>query len=996
MSGALRTSRGGRVDRARPVSFTFDGKAYAGLAGDTLATALIANGVHLMGRSFKYHRPRGAISLGSDEPNALVSVDAGRGRVTPNLRATQVELYEGLTARSQNAWPSLEWDAMALNGLFSPLFASGFYYKTFMQPRGAWEKLYEPVIRRAAGLGLAPTEPDADRYAFEIRHCEVAVVGAGPAGLAAALSAARAGVRVVLFDEQAELGGSLLGDVDTTIDGKSASDWLAHALAELAASARVTLLPRTQVFGYYAQNFLAAEQRLTDHLAAPDPRLARERLWQVRARQVVLATGAHERPLVFPDNDRPGIMLAESARLLATRFGVRPGRRIVVATSHDGAYRAALDLAAAGCEIAAIVDSRAEANGPLPEAARKAGLRVETQAAILGSKGGLRVTHALIARLWGDGRPGRPEPIACDFIAMSGGWTPSLHLFSQSRGKLVFDEAAQTFLPGAPAQAQCSVGACHGVFDLASALAEGARAGAEAAGAAPGEASRVEGTLPATGGTLGVVAPMADSALSKAFVDFQNDVTARDIRLAAREGMRSIEHIKRYTTTGMATDQGKSSNMNALAIAAEALAKPIVEVGLTTFRPPYTPVTFGVFAGLSKHGMFDPVRETPMHSWFAAKGAAFEEAGLWKRTSRVPLPGESHRETVAREVRTTREKAGIMDASTLGKIEVVGPDAAEFLNRLYVNSYTKLGVGRCRYGLMLNEMGFVYDDGVVMRLAEDRFHLTTTTGGAAHVFATMEDYLQTEWPDLKARFASITEQYATIAVNGPLAREILTPLVTGVDLSHGAFPHMSVREGFICGAPTRLARVSFTGEIGFEVNVPSDYGLEVLEAVWAEGEKRGACAYGLDALHLLRAEKGFIIVGQDTDGTVTPDDLGMGKMVGMAKSDFVGKRSLGLADLKRSGRKQLVGLLSEDAQFVADEGAQIVADAQPARGARSLGHVTSSYMSPTLGRSFAMALVNDGRARLGQTLYATTMDAPRAMKVVEPMFYDREGKRLDA
>ena len=996
MTGAYRTARGGRVDRAKMLGFTFDGKPYKGLAGDTLATALLAHGVHLMGRSFKYHRPRGPISMGSDEPNALVTLDAGPGRVTPNLRATQIELYEGLKATSQNAWPSLRRDAMAAAGALSAFLPAGFYYKTFMQPLGAWENLYEPILRRAAGLGVAPTASDPDHYAFEYKHCEVAVVGAGPAGLAAALAAARAGVRVVLFDEQAELGGSLLGDTQARIDGRSTASWAAAAIAELRASPRVTLLPRTQVFGYYAQNFLAAQQRLTDHIAQPDPRAPRERLWQVRAKRVILATGAHERPLVFPDNDRPGIMLADSARVLATRYGVSPGLKIVVAASHDGAYRTALDLADIGCQIALIADSRARADGPLAEAARRAGLRVETNTVLVGSKGRLRVNAALVAKLWSDGSPGTPEGVPCDVIAMSGGWTPSVHLFSQSRGKLEFDEATRTFLPGAPAEAQASVGACRGMFDLGPALADGFKAGAEAAGVRPGPPPRVADALPAFGGSLGIVAPMADARLSKAFVDFQNDVSARDIRLATREGMRSIEHIKRYTTTGMATDQGKSSNMNALDIAAESLGKQIAEVGLTTFRPPYTPVTFGVFGGLSRKLLFDPTRETPAHPWFAAKGAIFEEAGLWKRASRVPLAGETKEVTIRRECLTTRAKAGIMDASTLGKIEVVGPDAAEFLNRLYINSFSKLAVGRCRYGLMLNEMGYVYDDGVVMRLSEDRFHITTTSSGAAHVFALMEDYLQTEWTELKARFTSITEHYATIAINGPRARDILAPLVTGVDLSHSAFPHMSVREGYIRGVPTRLARVSFTGEMGFEVNVPSDYGLGVMEAIWAEGEKHGACAYGLDALLILRAEKGFIVVGQETDGTVTPDDLGMGKMVAMSKPDFIGKRSLSLPDLKRASRKQLVGLLSEDPTFTPDEGAQIVGTPAPAPGAPAHGHVTSSYMSPTLGRSFSLGLVIDGRARMGDTLYAMTTGAARPVKIVEPVFYDKEGARLDA
>ena len=509
MSGRFRAQAGGRIDRARELSFTFDGKLYRGLAGDTLASALIANGVHLMGRSFKYHRPRGVLSMGSDEPNALVTLDAGPGRITPNLRATQIELYEGLKASSQNAWPSLAFDAMAVNGSLSAFFPAGFYYKTFMAPLGAWEKFYEPVIRRAAGLGVAPKDVDPDGYAFEHRHCEVAVVGAGPAGLAAALAAARAGVRVILFDEQAEFGGSLLSETEATIDGRSAGDWVAAAVAELAASPRVTLLPRTQVFGYYAQNFLAAQQRLTDHLPNPDPRSPRERLWQVRAKHVVLATGAHERPLIFPDNDRPGIMLAAAARSLVTRYGVKPGGRIVVATSHDGAYQAALDLAKAGCEIALIADLRPEASGPLPMAARAAGLRVETHAAVVGTRGQTRVTHALVAKLWSDGRPGKPDVVACDVIAMSGGWTPSVHLFSQSRGKLVFDETTKTFLPGTAARMQslANVGACGGQFDLARAMSEGALEGARAAGAAPSPAPRVEG--------VSVESPRADLQLGR-------------------------------------------------------------------------------------------------------------------------------------------------------------------------------------------------------------------------------------------------------------------------------------------------------------------------------------------------------------------------------------------------------------------------------------------------------------------------------------------------
>jgi len=994
--GAFRLSRGGRVDRGRPLRFTFDGKAYVGCAGDTLASALIANGVHLVARSFKYHRPRGLLSLGSDEPNALVAIDAGKGRFAPNGNAAQIELTEGLRASSQNAWPSLEWDALCLNGLFSAFMPAGFYYKTFMRPAGAWASLYEPFIRRAAGIGRAPREADPDHYAFEYAHCDVAVVGAGPAGLAAALAASRTGARVMVFDEQSEFGGSLLAETRASIDGAAAADWLAAALAELAAAPRITMLPRTRVFGCYAQNFLGCQQRLTDHLADPDPRLPRERLWQVRARRVVLATGAHERPLVFADNDRPGIMLAEAARALATRYGAKPGTRIVVATAHDSAYRAALDLAEAGCEIAAIVDLRAEAEGPLPEVARRVGLRVETNAAILGSYGGRRVTHAIVAKRWADGTPGRGEPIACDVIAMSGGWTPNVSLHSQARGGLVFDEATQSFLPDGGVEDPRSAGACRGVFDLSAVLADGAKAGAFAAGAPSPPARRVEGALAVKGGALGLVAAMSEAGRARAFVDFQNDVTARDIQLAAREGMRSIEHIKRYTTMGMATDQGKIGAMNALAIAAEGLGRGVAEVGLTTFRPPYAPATFATFAGLARGDLYDPIRETALHAWSARQGAKFEDAGLWKRASYFAKNGESPEEAVRRECLATRASAGIMDASTLGKIEVVGPDAVEFLERLYVNAFAKLAVGRCRYALMLSEDGAIADDGVVMRLAADRFHVTTTTSGAARVFATMEDYAQTQWRDLKVWFASITEQFATIAINGPDARAILAPLVEGIDLAAAAFPHMSVREGLICGAPTRLARVSYTGELGFEVNIAADFGESVAEAIWAEGQRRGAVLYGLETLHVLRAEKGFIVVGHDTDGAATPDDVGMGRMVALAKPDFIGKRSLRLPELKREGRKQLVGLLPLDPNFRIEEGAQIVAEAAPPIGTPALGWVSSSYMSATLGRSFALGLVANGCARLGATLFATTRQGTAPVELVEPIFYDREGQRLAA
>ncbi len=1001
MSQGLRTVSGGRINRARPVRFTFDGRELSGLEGDTLASALLANGVHLVGRSFKYHRPRGVLTAGPEEPNALVAIRRDAARVTPNLRATEVELYEGLEAHSQNRWPSLGFDTGAINNLLAPFIPAGFYYKTFMWPRRAWQWLYEPRIRAATGLGLAPEHPDPDSYSNRFAHCDVLVVGAGPAGLAAAQSAAARGARVILCDEQPELGGSLLGEADPGASlGENGRDWLADTIRGLLANPRVTVLTRTTAFGYFPHNLIGLEQRLSDHLAQPDCRQPRERQWQVRARQVVLATGAIERPLVFPGNDRPGVMLAGAVRTYLNRYGVLAGRRAVLITTHDEAYRSALDLKRAGATVT-IVDARNGASGELAETARREGLAVHTATTVIGTRGRLRVRSIRIQRLDAHGQArGATERIDCDLVLMSGGYTPSVHLFSQSRGKLAWSEGLHAFLPAeSPEKVRCA-GACRGVFSAAAARGDGESAGARAARDAgltvdivigepqPAQSSgtAAAGDLPQPGG-----APPA-----KAFVDWQNDVTSRDLLLAAREGFRSIEHVKRYTTTGMATDQGKTSNLNALAIVARQLGKSIPEVGLTTFRMPYTPVTFGSFAGYTRGELFDPIRTTPIHDWAARQGAVFEDVGLWKRARYFPRNGESMHAAVARECQAVRSGCGLFDASTLGKIEVVGKDAVTFMNRLYVNGWTNLAVGRCRYGILLRDDGFIYDDGVVARIAEDRFHVTTTTGGAARVLAMMEDYLQTEWTDLSVWLTSTSEQWSVIALQGPRARQVLEALVQEVDLSAAALPHMGAATGRICGIPMRLFRVSFTGELGFEINVPADHGLAVWEAIHAAGEPHGITPYGTETMHVLRAEKGFVIVGQDTDGTVTPDDAGLTWAIGKQKPDFVGKRALERPAMHSPERKQLVGLLTAQPHVVLEEGAQIVLDARTTPPTRPIGHVTSSYYSATLGRSIALALVRAGRSRMGQTLYVPMPGEDLAVQVTSPVFYDPKGSRLNA
>jgi sarcosine oxidase subunit alpha len=993
-----RLDRGGRIDRRQPLRFTFDGAGYEGYAGDTLASALLANGVHLVGRSFKYHRPRGIVAAGAEEPNALVQLGQG-ARTEPNVRATQVELYDNLSAASQNCWPSVRFDLWALNGILGPLFPAGFYYKTFMWPQSWWRRVYERLIRRAAGLGRAPAAPDPDRYEHMHAHCDVLVVGAGPAGLMAALAAGRSGARVILVDEQPELGGALLSE---PIDHPAAA-WLRSVAAELETCAELRVLTRTTAFGYYDHNFLGLLERVTDHLpAGAAPHLPRQRLWKVRARQVVLATGALERPLIFAENDRTGVLLASAARTYVNRYAVKPGRRAVVFTNNDSAYRTALDLLRAGVGVS-VIEARADPQGSLPAEARAAGISVLAGHAIIGTKGRHRVASVQVRRLndSGDQVEGPVDTIPCDLLCVSGGWNPTIHLQSQSRATPRYDDARALFLPGEPRQPERSAGACSGAFALRACLEQGACAGRDAAAAVGFTAElpalpELDEPEEAPARTMWLVPSGRPLQRSKMFVDLQNDVTAADLRLALGEGYRSIEHVKRYTTTGMGTDQGKTANVNALGIVAEITGQSVADLGVTTFRPPYTPITFGAVAGRNCGAMLDPVRRTPMHGWHEAHGAVFEDVGQWKRPWYYPGAGEDMAAAVAREVRATRAGIGILDASTLGKIDLQGPDAAALLNRVYTNAWGQLPIGRCRYGLMLGEDGMVFDDGVTTRLGEHHYLMSTTSGGAARVLAWLEEWLQTEWPELEVYCASVTEQWAMIAVSGPDARKLLGELAEDIDLAPDTFPHLSVREGNVRGVPARVFRISFTGELGFEIQVPASYGLAVWEACIEAGAKYGITPFGTEAMHVLRAEKGYIITGQDTDGTVTPDDLGMHWIVAQQKADFIGKRSLSRAEVQRPGRKQLIGLLPELANELLEEGAQLVADPHQPIPMAMIGHVTSSYMSPSLGRSFALALVKDGRACIGERLYVPMLDRTIAVTVTEPVFVDQEGARLRA
>lgn len=994
----FRLTHGGRIDRARRLRFAFDGRRYEGFAGDTLASALIANGRHLTGRSFKYRRPRGVLTAGSEEPSALVQLGEG-ARAEPNLRATQIELYDGLTASGINAWPSASFDLGAWTGMLAPLFPAGFYYKTFLWPASFWKALYEPAIRRMAGLGRAPDGPDPDRYDKTHVHCDVLVAGGGPSGIAAALAAGETGARVVLMDERPALGGALLG-LGYGIDGRDGADWAADAHARLAAMPETRVLTRTTLFGYYDNNSLAALERRTDHLGPRAPAgIARQRLWHVKARRVVLATGAHERPLVFADNDRPGIMLASAAQLYVNHYAALPGRRAVLFTNNDAAYEAARDLARAGVAIGAVVDCRPAPTAPLADALREAGAALYAHAVVAATHGAKRVRAVTVKGLEAGGPARR---VACDCVLVSGGWDPAVHLFRQSGGGLAFEEARGVFLPGAPVQPVEVAGAAAGRFALAACLEEGAAAGARAAREAGFGAGRAPERPPVDAPAAGAVMPFwlapglrpAGHGKAKHMVDHQDDVTVQDIRLAAREGFRSVEHVKRYTTIGMGTDQGKTANVNGLALLADALGKPLSEVGTTTARPPYTPVAFGALAGRDCGELMDPVRRTAMHAWHEAAGAVFENVGQWRRPWWYPRAGEDKRAAVARECRAVREAAGLLDASTLGKIDVQGPDAAAFLDRLYTNTMSTLPVGRVRYGLMCRDDGMVFDDGTAARLGEGHYLVTTTTGNAALVLEWLEEWLQTEWPELRVYCTSVTEQWATLALAGPKARAILAAVAPDMAVDAASFPFMRVAHGVVAGVPARVFRISFSGELGFEINVPWHHGLSVWEAVTAAGEPYDLAPYGTEAMHVLRAERGFVIVGQETDGTTTPQDLGMGRLVSGKKADFLGKRAWERADTRRADRKQLVGILTEDPQAVLPEGAQLV-EAPGRPPVPMIGHVTSSYASPTLGRSIALALVRGGRARIGQTVHAALAEGALACTVSAPVFYDPEGARRD-
>ncbi|MCH9756240.1 MAG: sarcosine oxidase subunit alpha family protein [Gammaproteobacteria bacterium] len=952
MSGATRLPAGGVIDRTQPLQFVFNGRQYTGFKGDTLASALLANGIHWVGRSFKTHRPRGIMSADITEPHAIVQLEKGSPNSKPNMLATEIQLFDGLRANSVNVWPSLKWDTTAINQYFSKYLIAGFYYKTFMWPKSFWKKVYEPLIRRKAGLGICEKNTDSQTYNRMDTHCDLLIVGTGPAGLAAAEAASQSDETIILADENPELGSSLIGTPKY--------DWGQKVIHHLSHQKNVTLLKNSTIFGYHESNYICGRQHLPNG----------ERTWHIHAKRVILATGAHERPLTFYHNDLPGIMLASAANRYLLQYGVTCGQKIVFFTNNDSVYDIARNLLAHKINVLAIIDSRTDA----PDT--KLNIPIYQNTLVAHATGKTHIKSVTLST---------GETIKCDLLLVSGGFNPAVHLFSQSGGTLEYCDTRSCFVPLSTPQAASSAGACNGIFDIEGCILNGQKAALKQ--------SFLPSQTPNISAIWRISSGQKKDTFKQHIVDFAEDVSVADIQLAVREGFNSVEHIKRYTTAGMGIDQGKISNVNVIGLLSETWGKPIPDVGTTTFRAPYTPITFGALAGAERGNLLDPIRTTTLHEKHIQHGAKFEDVGQWKRPWYYPATGETMQDTLNRECLAVHQSVGMLDASTLGKIDIQGKDAGQFLDLIYTNLFSTLKVGACRYGVMCLEDGMVFDDGITARLDETHYYMTTTTSGAAEVLDWMEFWLQTQYPNLEVFLTSLTEQYGSIVVSGPNARKVLQSICPHHPFDNDAFPFMQMKETTIEDIPVRLLRISFTGELSFEIHYPAHSGPKIWDLVYTAGKPYHITPYGTETMHILRAEKGFIIVGQDTDGSVTPIDLNMNWVVSK-KKDFLGKRSLRREDTAREDRKVLVGLVTKNPKTVLPEGAQLVVNPKASIPIPMEGYVTSSYYSALLEKSIALALIKNGLNRIGETLYAP-IENNKIIEatIVSSVFYDPKGER---
>jgi|TARA_B100002052_G_C15885329_1_gene601248 heterotetrameric sarcosine oxidase alpha subunit len=998
MSQEFRIKDKGYINRNKIINFKFNGKSFTGYEGDTLASALLANGIHLVGRSFKYHRPRGFFAAGVDEPNAKLQVNLN-GHSEPNVNATEIELVEGITATSQNCWPSVEFDIGAINNLLNKFFPAGFYYKTFMWPKSFWYKVYEPFIRKAAGLGVASVEKDKERYEHKFEYCDLLVTGSGPAGLASAYAAAKSGAKVILAEDKHRFGGSLLLD-DVSIDNLPGKDWADKIISELKEMPNVTVKNRSQVFGYYDHNMLVMYERVGDHLEKKSKFTPRQRLWYIRCKEVILSTGSIERPIVFGNNDTPGVMLASGAKEYMKVYGVLVGKKPIIFTNNDSAYETAIEFKNNGAEPI-VIDTRKNQDSELINEAKNKGINIKFNYAVIKANGYKKVKSAIIGELSEDKTSYKKTlTVECDCICVSGFWTPSVHLASQSGNKLKFEEKIDAFVPNKSKQNEITVGSANGDFTLQNSLNSGFDVGNKVAKRVKNNNKEINIQVPKVTEKKQNIhdkfwcSPLTKNIKAKRFVDFQNDVSVSDIEIAIREGYRSIEHVKRYTTLGMATDQGRTSNLNGLQLVSNIENKIIPEVGHTTFRPPFTPITIGTIVGREVGKHFMPTRLTPMHDWHVKNNAVFVDAGAWKRPRYYKLGNETMIEAANREAKNVRDKVGICDVTTLGKIDVKGPDAAEFLNRVYTNAWMKLPIGKARYGVMLREDGIVMDDGTTTRISDNHYHMTTTTAQAANVLSHLEYYLQIVWPDLNVNVVSTTEQWAGAALAGPKSRDVLAKLFPSLDVSNEALPFMGYVESDLLGVPVRIFRISFSGELAYEINIQSDCGMFMWEKMMKEGKEFGIQPYGTEALSTLRIEMGHV-AGPELDGRTIPYDVSLEGIVSK-KKDFIGKRSLSKLAFNKTDRQKIVGLIPLDRKTSIPEGSHLVIDKNAKLPNPKLGHVSSSCWSVENNNPFSLAILKDGKNMIGKKLFAVSPLKNKSIEVevISSHYVDHEGKRV--